>query len=57
MSRRNREKLVAHRVSPEEYQDLVLVAEVKGLNRSELLRALVRQEKKRIVEGQEEEAA
>lgn len=54
MSNRAREKLVAHRVNPGEFQDLVLVAKVKGVTRSELLRSLVLREKERIVEGPEE---
>lgn len=61
MSAEAREKLVAHRVNPDEFRDLVLIAKVKGLTRSELLRSLVRREKERIVKGpeerQEEEAA
>lgn len=60
MSTENREKLVAHRVTQEEFRDLALVAKVRGVSRSELLRSLVRREKKRVVEGpedQEEEAA
>lgn len=49
-----RDKLVAHRVTREEFRDLALVAEVKGVTRSELLRSLVRREKRRLVEGPEE---
>lgn len=54
MSAEAREKLVAHRVNPDEFRDLALVAKVKGVTRSELLRSLVRREKERIVDGPEE---
>lgn len=49
-----REQFVAHRVNPEELRDLALLAEVRGVSRSELLRALVREEKRRLSDSDRE---